>query len=456
MQVSVETTEALECKLTITVPSDRVDTLVNEKLRQTAKNVHLKGFRQGKVPLKLVKNRFGKGVRQEVVNDLMKKSCLAAINDEHLRPVDWPTLDPVRTEEGQDLEFIARFEVYPEIELPDFSTISVSRLTAEVTGQDIDEMVEILRRQRRTWKVVERAAAEGDNVTIDYVGKQAGQELPDGKVEKQSLILGSKRLIPGLEEGVIGRQAGDHFSLNLCLPTDYQTAELAGAEVEYDITLHSVRESVLPEVDAAFFSSFGVDEGGEEAFRTEVASHMQREMQAVSRARLKAAVTDALLDKLDMALPAGLITDEIQQIRQEIMQQWEEGKEEQEQQEQQEEQREESLDELLVEHARQRVVKRLVWHEIIMQEDIILDADKLRQAVEEAAATYESPEEVVQWYYADEERLEVIKNNVIEEQVFDLILESAEVAEKQVPYRQVVRPEFYASSGSGAADSADD
>ena len=442
MQVSVETTEGLERKLTIAIPGDRVDTAVNARLQEAAQTIRLNGFRQGKVPLKVVKNKFGKGVRQEVVGELMNQTYFEAIAQESLKPAGQPRIEPTSMDEGKDVEFVAVFEVYPEIELPDFAAIKAERLVAEVSDDDIDEMIETLRKQRQTWVPVERAAADGDMVNIDYVGKKQGEEFQGGKAAGQNLVLGSERMIPGFEDGVIGKSAGEDFTLQLKFPDEYHSEELAGAEVEFELTLNTVSEQSLPEVNEDFFKSFGVEEGGMEAFREEVSNNMQREMKTASRNKLKTTLMDALISDLEVAIPAALMSNEIHQLKHQTVQQMGGG---------QGFDPHSMPDDLFREQAKRRVTLGLILGEVISQQSIQADADKVRDAVEEIAATYESPEEVVKWYYSNEEQLQGIESSVIEDQVFDYIIEQAQVSDKEVSYQDVIKPE---SQGGEAEDTA--
>lgn len=442
MQVSVETTEGLERKLTIAIPGDRVDTAVNARLQEAAQTIRLNGFRQGKVPLKVVKNKFGKGVRQEVVGELMNQTYFEAIAQESLKPAGQPRIEPTSMDEGKDVEFVAVFEVYPEIELPDFAAIKAERLVAEVSDDDVDEMIETLRKQRQTWVPVERAAADGDMVNIDYVGKKEGEEFQGGKAAGQNLVLGSERMIPGFEDGVIGKSAGEDFTLQLKFPDEYHSEELAGAEVEFELTLNTVSEQSLPEVNEDFFKSFGVEEGGMEAFREEVSNNMQREMKTASRNKLKTTLMDALISDLEVAIPAALMSNEIHQLKHQTVQQMGGG---------QGFDPHSMPDDLFREQAKRRVTLGLILGEVISQQSIQADADKVRDAVEEIAATYESPEEVVKWYYSNEEQLQGIESSVIEDQVFDYIIEQAQVSDKEVSYQDVIKPE---SQGGEAEDTA--
>jgi len=442
MQVSVETTEGLERKLTIAIPGDRVDTAVNARLQEAAQTIRLNGFRQGKVPLKVVKNKFGKGVRQEVVGELMNQTYFEAIAQESLKPAGQPRIEPKSIDEGRDVQFVAVFEVYPEIELPDFAAIKAERLVATVSDSDIDQMIETLRKQRQTWVPVQRAAADGDMVNIDYVGKKEGEEFQGGKAAGQNLVLGSERMIPGFEDGVIGKTAGDKFPLQLKFPDEYHSTELAGAEVEFELKLNTVSEQNLPEVDEDFFKSFGVEDGGMEEFREEVSNNMQREMKTASRNKLKTTLMDILVSDLEVAIPAALMSSEINQLKQQTVQQMGGG---------QGFDPHSMPDDLFREQAQRRVILGLILGEVISQQNIKADADKVRAAVEEIAVTYESPEEVVKWYYSNEEQLQGIESSVIEDQVFDYIIEQAEVSDKEVSYQDVVKPE---SQGGEADDTA--
>ncbi|MEE3086244.1 MAG: trigger factor [Pseudomonadota bacterium] len=442
MQISVETTEGLERKLTIAIPVDRVDTAVNARLQEAAQTIRLNGFRQGKVPLKVVKNKFGKGVRQEVVGELMNQTYFEAIAQESLKPAGQPRIEPTSIDEGKDVEFVAVFEVYPEIELPNFAAIKAERLVAEVSENDIDEMIETLRKQRQIWVPVERAAADGDMVNIDYVGKKGGEEFQGGKAAGQNLVLGSERMIPGFENGVIGKVAGDEFSLQLKFPDEYHSEELAGAEVEFELKLNTVSEQSLPEVNEDFFKSFGVEEGGIEAFREEVTNNMQREMKTASRNKLKTTLMDALISDMKVTIPAALMSNEINQLKHQTVQQMGGGQGFDPQN---------MPDDLFKEQAKRRVTLGLVLGEVISQQNIQADAGKVRAAVEELAATYESPEEVVKWYYSNEEQLKGIESSVLEDEVFDYIIEQAEVSDKEVSYQEVIKPE---SQGGDADESA--
>jgi trigger factor len=432
MQVSIETTDGLERKIKIAVPSEQVDTAVNARLQEAAKTVSLKGFRKGKVPLKVVKSKFGKGIRQEVVGELMSQNYFAAINEEQLRPAGQPKIEAADPKEGEDLEFTAVVEVYPEIELPDFEKIEAEHVTAEINDTDIDEMIETLRKQRQSWETADRAAADNDQVNIDYLGRLDGDEFEGGKAEGTDLLLGSGHMIPGFEAGIHDKSAGDKFTIPLSFPKDYQNAELAGKEVEFDISLNRVSEQVLPEVDDSFYESFGVEEGGNEAFRAEVLGNMTREMKSASRNTMKSKISDAVVKLVDVDVPESLVVGEIQQLREQALQRMGGGQN-----------IDSSMlpDELFKEKAQQRVVVGLVLGEVIKDQEMKADPEKVREEIEEIASTYEVPDEVVNWYYNNEEQLTAVESTVMEDQVFEYIIEQAKVVEKVVSYADVIHPE---------------
>lgn len=432
MQVSVETTQGLERKMTIAVPSEKVDSAINSRLQEAARNVKLNGFRKGKIPFKVIKSKFGAGVRQEVVGELMSQSFYEAIDQESLKPAGQPSIAPKNLNEGEDLEFVATFQVYPEISLPDFSKIELERLGAEISESDIDEMIETLRKQRQTWELVERAAASDDMVNIDYAGKLNGEEFEGGSAQGTNLVLGSERMIPGFEAGIEGKSASDVFTLDLSFPEEYHNKELAGKEVAFEITLNSVSEQVMPVVDEEFYKSFGVEEGGNDAFREEVTSNMGRELKTASRNKLKTKIMDALVEAVETDIPDALVAGEIQQLREQALQQFGGG---------QNIDANMLPDELFKEQAARRVLLGLVLGEVIQQQELKADPAKVREAIEELAATYESPDDVINWYYGNQEQLGTIESNVLEDQVFDYIIGQSAVTDKQVDYQEVIKPE---------------
>ncbi len=445
MEISVEATNDLERKMTIAVPSEEVDSAVTARLQEAARTIRLNGFRKGRVPLKVVKSKFGKGVRQEVIGELMNRSYYEALSEKNIRPASQPRIETNEVDEGKDLEFTAIFEVYPDIELPDFSELKVVRLVADVTEENIDNMIETLQEQRQTWKEVDREAGNGDRVNIDYVGRREGEEFQGGSARGANLVLGSGRMIPGFEEGLLGTQAGESVTLDLTFPEDYQNKELAGRDTQFEIKVNSVSETIKPELDEEFFASFGVEEGGIEAFRKEVAENMEREMKSAGRNKLKTRVLDMLLDRVDVQVPQSLISGEIANLRSQALQRMGAGVGPKV---------DPQLlpDELFREQAERRVISGLLLGEVISSQNLTPDPAKVREAVEEIAATYENPHEVVNWYYNSEEQLSAVESSVLEDHAFDYILNLATVTEKQVSYEDVIKPETSDSQDAPGED----
>ena len=434
MRVSVETTEGLGRKMTVAVPQEKVDSLVDTRLQEAARKMRLNGFRKGKVPIKVVRERFGEDVRQEVLNRLMRQGWYDAVAQEALEPASPPV---IRIKDDSDnaaeVEFLMEFEVYPEVSPPDFADIELERLQAEVKESDIDEMVETLRQQRLSWHPVTRPPAKGDRVNIDCDAKLTrktpgdAEEMKDASLKGADLELGSGRMIPGFEDGIIGKAIGKTFSLALTFPEDYHNPKAAGKAVEFTITLNSVSEPRLPELNEAFYNSFGLQEGGEKAFRREVAGNMEREMKQAGRKALRAQVESALLSKADFPVPEGIVNLEINSLRETLMART--GRD-----------RETALealpDALLEEPAKRKVRLHLIMKEVMRRQNIKADPGKVREAVEELASTYESPEEVIAWCYSDKEQLGRIEASVVEEQIVDAIIDQARISERQVSYQE--------------------
>lgn len=435
MQVSIQTTSGLERKLTVGVPAQRIDNEVNARLQKASGNVRIDGFRPGKVPMKVMRQRFGAGVRQEVIQEIVSQSFQEAVVQEKLKPAGMPSIEPKSFEPGKDLEYIATFEVFPEVELREASAIKVTKPVAAVEDADIDKMIETLRQQRATWDEVDRAAAEGDKVNIDYVGRKDGEAFEGGTAEGSDLELGSGRMIPGFEDGIVGMSKGEEKVLKLSFPESYHAEDLKGAEVEFTVTLNSVAEKKLPELDDEFFKVFGVEEGGLEKFRNEVAENMNRELEKATQAKIKNQVMDGILEiHEDVQIPQSLVSQEVDVLRGQMVQQFGASAEQLDVK---------SLlpDEMFKEQAERRVRLGLVLNEIIAKESITADPDKVKETIEGLASTYENPEEVVNYYYSNQEQLQQISAMVLEDTVVEKILAVAQVEDKACTYDEVMAPE---------------
>ncbi len=433
MQVSIETTSGLERRLTVGVPAERVESEVNNRLKKAAKNIRLDGFRPGKVPMKVIKQRYGAGVRQEVLGEVMSQSFYEAVNQENLRPAGQPSIEPKNLEEGGDIEFVATFEVFPDIELADMSAVEISRPKAEVTDADVDNMIEVFRKQQGKWETAERDAKDGDQVVIDFVGTRDGEEFPGGSAEGSELILGSGRMIPGFEDGIVGMKAGDDKTLELTFPEDYHAEDLKGAQVEFKVTVHSVSEQVPAALDEELFKTYGVEDGGEEQFRKEITQNMERELRTAVRNQVKQQVLDAVIERHDsQEVPQALVDSEIGTMRQQMFQQFG-GAGSQDM----------DLESLLPadmfkDQAERRVKLGLLLSEMVQANELKADPDKVREAVEEIASTYQEPEQVVNWYYSNQEQLSGVENMVMEDAIIELILDTATITEDECSYQEAL------------------
>lgn len=434
MQVSIETTSGLERRLTVNLPAEIVDKEVDKRLQQAAKTVRINGFRKGKVPLKVVRQKFGAGVRQEVLGEVMSRSFYEAVQKEQVKPAGQPSIEAKQTAPGENLEYTATFEVYPEVELADLGTLKVERPAAEVTDKDVDSMIEVLRKQQSDWKETKRKAQKGDRVTIDFVGRKDGEEFEGGKAEGQKLVLGSGQMVPGFEDGILGMKPGEEKDIVVTFPEDYQAENLRGAEVTFNIKVTASEKPELPELNEEFFKSYGVEEGGEEKFREEVRGNMQRELKNAALNKVKTQVMDQLFEKHQVELPAALVAGEVRTLRSQMVQQFggqiaaEDA--------------EKMLPATMFEEqAKRRVVLGLVVGEIVKQNKIAVDADRVKAKVEELASTYQQPEEVVEYYYSNRELLSGVESVVLEDQVVDFVLEAAEVSDVESSYDDVIKPQ---------------
>ncbi len=439
MQVSIETTSVLERRLTIGVPAERIESEVNSRLQKAAQSVKLPGFRPGKVPMTVVRQRFGEGVRQEVLGEVMSQTFYEAVQQQQLKPAGRPAIEPKTMAPGKDLEYVATFEVFPDVVLADIASIEVSRPVSEVTEADVDQMIETLRKQQGGWVDVSRAAQSGDQVTIDYTGTRDGVAFDGGSAEGATLVLGSGRMIPGFEDAIVGMTAGEEKVAALTFPAEYHNEELRGAAVEFRIKLGAVKEQQLAELNDDFFSRFGVKEGGVEQFRKEVSENMSRELKNACKNKVKAQVMDGLL-KIhgELGVPRALVAEEIKTLRGQMMQQFGGATANMD--------LEKILpDQMFNEQAERRVRLGLILNEFVARESIKVDAAKVREYVEEMASTYENPSEVVDWYYKNRQQLQGIESLVLEDQVVDTILARAQVTDKSLPYQDAVKPDAQAA-----------
>ena len=433
MRVSVETTSGLERRLTVGVPADRVDSVVNQRLQEAARNARLPGFRPGKVPMKVMKQRFGAGVRQEVLGEVISQSFQEAVVSENLRPAGQPSIEARKMDAGQDVEYTATFEIFPTVEVQPLNDLTIEKPVATVTDTDIDDIIEVFRKQQGEWVTSEQPAQEGDTVVIDFVGTRNGEAFEGGSAEGNSLELGSGRMIPGFEDGLVGVSAGEEKVLELSFPEDYQSDDLAGAEVEFAVTVTEVKTMALAPVDEALFSKYGLEEGNEQDFRAEVKQNMERELRNAVEASVKTQVMDAIVAAHEsIELPSALVGSEVNTMRQQMFQQFG-GSAPQD------------LDlasvlpdEMFSEQAQRRVKLGLVVSAMVGHFDLTAEPAKVRAFIEDIASTYQDPEEVINWYYSENEQLAGVESRVLEDAVVERLLADAAIAEVECSYQDAL------------------
>ncbi|HAA45679.1 MAG: trigger factor [Halomonas sp. 54_146] len=429
MQVSVETTSQIERRITIQVPAAEIDEAVSARLKDTAKNVRLNGFRQGRVPMAVVRQRYGQDARNEVVGEVMRERYVRAITDEGLNPAGFPKIEPSINESGKDLEFVAVMEIYPEIELASIEGTDVERPVVTVSDADVDEMIDTLRKQNAGWEEVEAAAADGDQVTIDFQGYIGDEPFEGGSAEGHSLVIGSNSFIPGFEAQLIGAKAGEEKTINVTFPEDYQAEHLAGKEATFKVTVHKVSSQKLPEVDAEFIERFGVEGGDQEKFRAEIKKNMTREASQAIDNRVKQQVLDALKKVNEIPVPSALVQQETDGMKRQAAQQFGLG---------------EDFDvsqlpnELFEEQAKGRVQVGLLLAEVIKANELDADDDAIKAKVAELAEQYQDPDEVVSYYMGNEQLKTQVKSAILEEKAVAKLLEQTNIKDVEMSYQQAL------------------
>lgn len=429
MQVSVESTSALERRMTVGVPAERIETEVNKRLQQTASRAKVPGFRPGKVPMSVIRQRYEDSARQEALGDLIQATYYEAIVAQKLNPAGAPAVEPKVFEKGKDLEYVATFEVFPEIQLAGLDGLTIERQQADVQDSDVDNMLEILRKQNTRFEAVERAAENGDQLNIDFVGKIDGEAFAGGSAKGTPLVLGSGRMIPGFEEALVGVKAGEERVINPTFPSDYQNLDLAGKTAEFTITVNSVSAPQLPELNDEFFALFGIKEGGIDGFRAEVRKNMERELRQAIKSKVKNQVMEGLLAANPVEVPKALIANEVNRLRVQAVQQFG-GNIKPDQ----------LPAELFEEQAKRRVVLGLIVAEVVKKTELKPDENRVRELIEEMASAYQEPQQVVAWYLKNEQQLNEVRSVVLEEQVVDTVLQQAKVTDKAVSYEEAVKP----------------
>ncbi len=430
MQITLKKLDGLKREFAIHIPADAVKAPYQAKLAEVQKSAKINGFRPGKVPQDVLEKKYGQSILHEVSGQLMDEAFRHGIEQEKLKIAGRPEVTPHAIEINKDLEFSIAFEVYPEIELKDLSGAAVEKPICEVKEENVNEMIDRMRRQQAQFSVVERASQTGDRVTLDFEGFMNGEAFEGGKASGFELELGSKQMIPGFEEGVLGMKAGDVKEISVTFPKEYHAANLAGQPATFTITAHAVKEPTLPALDDEFAKKVGFDTV--EIFKAEAHKSMTRELQQLLANKLKESVLDQLMALNTIDVPADLIQTEITHLQEMTRQQMSNA------------QGGKDLSklslprELYEEQAKKRVVLGLLITEVIQKHDLKVDAEKVRAKIDDLAAAYARPEEVVAWYYNNRKSLAEVEASVIEDLAIQKLLENANVSEKVFSYNELV------------------
>ncbi|QIM62460.1 trigger factor [Pasteurellaceae bacterium Orientalotternb1] len=427
MSFSIETTQGLERRVTITVAADKVEAAYREQLKGYAKNARVDGFRKGKVPHSIIEQRYGLAARQDALSDEMQRAFFDVVISEKLNLAGRPTFTPNNYEAGKDFSFTATFEVFPEVEVKGLENIEVEKPVVEITEADLDKMVDVLRKQQATWAESQDAAKADDRVTIDFVGSVDGEEFEGGKATDFVLFMGQGRMIPGFEDGIVGHKVGEQFDINVTFPEEYHAENLKGKAAKFAITLKKVENMVLPELTEQFVKKFGAGKTVEE-LRAEIKKNMQRELKNAVTARVKNQVLNGLVAQNDIEVPAAAVAEEVDVLRQQAVQRFG-GKTEMAAQ---------LPAELFEADAKRRVQVGLLLSSVIRSNELKVDEDRVKATIAELASAYEQPQEVIDYYAKNRQLTDNIRNVVLEEQAVDAILAKAKVTEKATSFDEVM------------------
>jgi len=427
MQVSVEAAAGLERRMRVQVPAERVENEISVRLTSLGRNAKIQGFRPGKVPAKVIRQRYGDQVRQEVLQELLQSSYSEAVIQEKLQPAGGPTIEPGNLGEGEDLSYTAIFEVYPEFDLKGLNNIKIEQPEAEVADTDIDTMIENLRKQRADWSAVERKAADGDQVTLDFDGTLKGEVFEGGSAKDFKLVLGDGSMLADFEKNLQGVVAGTEKSFKLKFPKDYHAEELAGQKVEFAVKVSEVAEQVLPEVNEELVKTYGIESGSVDDLRKDIAANMERELEAKCKAESKRQLLEGMLSANPIDIPDVLVRQECEAMQKETMQRM--GVTEPDQA---------PSAESFRETAEKRVRLGLLMSAAIKENDIELDQSLVTSKVDEMCAPYDNPDEIRNIYLQNQQFLGQIQNMVLEEQVVAFLTEQAKVSSNSMTFSELM------------------
>ncbi len=425
MQVTVEATGTLERRMRVELPAASIEQEVDSRLKSIGRTAKIKGFRPGKVPPKVVRQRYGKKIRQEVLSELMQKSYTDAVVQENLSPAGGPKIEPEDAADGKGFAYVATFEIMPEVELKGLDKIKVDKHDVTIGGKDLDGMIEKLRRQKATWAEIGRGSAEGDRVIVDFTGELKGEPIEGGQGKQVPVIVGEGQMLPDFEKALYGIKAGDEKSFKVKFPKDYHVEALAGQRVEFSITTHSVEEIVLPPLDDSLADLFSVDEGGLNQLKLDVRENMQREAGQKVKAELREQVMAALLEANPIESPQTLKNQDMQSFQREAM-------------------RRLSIKDHnqapplkdFDETAEKRVQLGLLVRQLVSDQDLTVDEALVRAHVEEMCASYENAGEMVELYINNPQVRQQVEPMVLEQMAINWLTDNGTVKSKKIAFTE--------------------
>lgn len=434
MQVSVETLNGLERKITVSVPTEKVEEEVGQRLRNLARKAKVAGFRPGKVPMNIVKSRFSDSVREEVAREMVQSTLFEALKEKELVPAGMPQVEPGELASGKDFSYTAIFEVFPEIKITELNQDEIELVQSEVKDSDIDEMIKKLQEQNKVWQDVDRPIQQGDKVIIDFNGFIDDKPFEGGSAEKYELVIGSGSMIPGFEDGLVGHQKGGSFDINVKFPEDYGHKELAGKDTRFAITVHYIQEGSLPELNDAFAEKFNITEGGIDALKKDIKENMVRELERRVNSMNRERIFEKLMSVNSIDLPITLIDQEIEHLKHDMYHRLF-GHEHSDN---------EKIPDfpraLFEEQAKRRVHLGLLFSEYVKAHELVADKERVDSMIDKFATAYETPDELRRWYHGNKERLAEIEALVMEEMVAEKISENAKITKKESSYDEVMNP----------------
>ena len=426
MQVSVEAGDGLERKLTVQVPAETVESEVNNRLNSLKNTARIDGFRPGKVPLKVIRQKYSATILQEVAGELMQSTFREALTQENLNPAGDPNIQSQDLVIGQVMEYTATFEVYPEITLAPVADLSIEKIEASVEDSDVDNMIDVLRKQKMDWMEVDRASANDDRISIDFVGTVDGEKFDGGSANDMPMVLGTGQMIPGFEENLTGLKASEETTFKVPFPDDYAAKELAGKEAEFAVTVKKVEEAKLPEVDEEFAKTFGVESGDVDQLKSEIKANMERELTKRLRTLLKQNVMDTLVNANPVDVPSATVLQEAETLKKQT--------------EVQTPGSNLSVD-AFMDDAKRRVQLGMLLAEVAKISSLNINADMLKSRIEEMAKDYDDPAEFVNYYMANQELLRGVETLVMEDAVVDWVAEQATVTSENSNFDDVMNPD---------------